>query len=118
MAKNGSSAPHSDKTVGKTVQPGRNGGTLLVGNPGCKGGTGRPPNEWKARMAKIADRWAKAVETQKVVDNPKHPHFMKAGQFAAEQAHGQASKNVDLTTGGEMLPAPQIVYIGGKRVVF
>jgi hypothetical protein len=48
-------------------------------------------------MSAIADRWAQAVETNKVVDNPKHPHFMKAGQFAAEQAHGQAAKRLEVS---------------------
>jgi hypothetical protein len=34
-----------ENTVETSVQEGRNGGWLKVGNPGNNGGTGRPPNE-------------------------------------------------------------------------
>jgi hypothetical protein len=37
--------PKSDKT-----RPGKNGGTLNVGNPGNKGSTGRPTNEMRNRL--------------------------------------------------------------------
>ena len=37
--------PKSDKT-----RPGKNGGTLNVGNPGNKGSTGRPTNEMRNQM--------------------------------------------------------------------
>lgn len=37
-----------EKTDEKTVQPGKHGGWLKVGNEGCKGGTGRPSNEIRA----------------------------------------------------------------------
>lgn len=47
-------------------------------------------------MAAIADRWAQTIETAKVVEDATHPHFMKAGQFAAEQVHGRASQVVEL----------------------
>ena len=37
--------PKSDKT-----RPGKNGGTLNIGNPGNKGSTGRPTNEHRNQM--------------------------------------------------------------------
>jgi hypothetical protein len=40
-----------EKSVDKTVQPGNNGGTLRRGNPGNKGGSGRPPAEIRQRCA-------------------------------------------------------------------
>jgi hypothetical protein len=57
---------------------------------------GRPPNEWKAKMAKLADRWQQTLEAQKVLEDPEHEHFMAAGKFCAEQAHGAAAKRVTL----------------------
>lgn len=83
-------ATPTDNPVEKPVQvrtmPGRNGGTLNVG--GNHGG-GRPPNAWKARMAKLADRWAQAAEAKRILDDPDHPEWMAAGRFAAEQAYGK-----------------------------
>ena len=75
--------------------PGKNGGTLLVG--GTQGG--RPPDAWKAKMAALADRWQQTLEAQKVLEDPEHEHFMAAGKFCAEQAHGAAAKRV--TLGGD-----------------
>lgn len=75
--------------------PGRNGGTLLVG-PTNKGGPGRPPDAFKARMASLADRWAQAADAKKIVDDPDHPEWMAAGKFAAEQGYGRPAQTVEL----------------------
>lgn len=77
------------------TMPGRRGGTLKRG--GVNPGSGRPPNEWKRRMEQLADRWAKAAEVQKVLDNPEHPQWMNAGRFAAEQAHGKPQQSIDVS---------------------
>lgn len=71
------------------------GGKLRSGNPGNVGG-GRPSTAWKQRMAYLAEEGRKALETAKVLQNPEHPLFMPAFKFAAEQAHGQAAKRVEV----------------------
>ena len=89
----------SVNTVPTGMMPGRNGGLLKRGgNP--TGAGGRPPDDWKAKCASLADRGAKAVAAAQVIENPDHPVFLGAWKFAAEQAHGKAQASVDLTTGG------------------
>lgn len=75
------------------TQPGANGGTLKVGNPGNKGG-GRPPDAWKALCADMADRGAKAALAKQVLDDPEHPAWLGAWKFVAEQAHGKAAQTI------------------------
>ena len=69
-------------------------GLLRSGGTDNGGAGGRPPDAWKAKMAKLADRWAQAAEAQRVLDDPDHPHWMRAGQFASEQAHGKPTQPI------------------------
>jgi hypothetical protein len=58
-----------EKTVKNTVRPARNGGTFITGNPGNKGGTGRPPNALREKHGKTANLLAEfdAVQVEKHV---------------------------------------------------
>jgi hypothetical protein len=51
-----------ENSVDNTVQPGKNGGKLRKGNPGNKGGTGRPPAEIRQRCADGFDRHIATAE--------------------------------------------------------
>ena len=74
-------------------------GKVRLGSlPGNKGGTGRPPNAFKARMKALADRWAQAAEAKKILDNPEHPYWMHAGRFAAEHGYGKPEQSVQVST--------------------
>jgi hypothetical protein len=61
---------------------------------------GRPPDAFKAEMAALADRWRQAAKAKGILDDPEHPHWMNAGKFAHEMAHGRPNQAVDLTSGG------------------
>jgi hypothetical protein len=88
----------SKNTVKKSAtRPGRNGGTLKVGNPGNKGGTGRPPNEWKAQMERLADRARQALEASRVLDNTEHPLYLHAAKWVQENAHGKPAQTLEHT---------------------
>jgi hypothetical protein len=68
---------------------------LLTGNPGNKGGTGRPPNwlrEWCDE--RLADPTAKdAVEL--ILSNPKNPAFVPMWKAVADRAHGKPLQTLD-----------------------
>lgn len=85
-----------DKSTGESsavpvgaLVPQPHGGALRNGGTN-KGGTGRPPDAWKAKMRELADRWAQAAEANRVLDDPDHKEWMAAGRFVGEQAHGKA----------------------------
>lgn len=64
-------------------------------------GPGRPPDEFKRRMAAIAsgDKQLKALE--EIAKDKGHPDFLKALAFAADRGYGKAQQHVDVTTGGQ-----------------
>jgi hypothetical protein len=83
-------ATEHKNTAVKTVatRPGANGGTLLTGNPGNKGGTGRPP--------KALIEWAKEIINDPAIQDV-YAARAKAGdlkvfEFAAERAEGKAKE--------------------------
>ena len=63
----------NDSEATKT-QPGKNGGTLKVGNEGNKGGLGRPPNEVRAMARENGYRFLGLIEKR----------LLKLEQLAAE----------------------------------
>lgn len=98
----------------RTRTPRHGAGQLRIGNPGNKGGTGRPPDAWKALCRDLASRPQMITAAEKVLANPKHPAWLGAWKFLAEQGYGRAPQNVDVTSGGE--PVRQVLVIAGQRV--
>ena len=93
------------KTARKTatVIPAHGKGALLAGGQiGNKGG-GRPPDEWKATMRRLRDRWLVAAEAEKVLENPSHPAWLQAAKFLHEAVEGKAPQPVDVTSQGKAL---------------
>lgn len=88
--------------VGELVPQPNGRGALRFGGTN-KGGPGRPPDAWKARMRALADRGAQTLETKRVLEDETHPLFEAAWKFATEQGHGKASQNIDLTSKGESM---------------
>lgn len=79
------------------TQPGRNGGRLLAGGkPGNKGGSGRPPSDWKAKMAEALDRAEAENVVKTIIADPKAKPAdrLKAIEFAASYAEGKPSQPV------------------------
>jgi len=102
--------------VEKIPQP--HGGALLSGGmPGNVGGTGRPPDAWRALCRTLASRTEMVQTAEEVLKDKNHPAWLGAWKFLAEQGYGKAAQSLDLTTDGKPL-VPQVIIIGGQRVVF
>jgi len=70
-----------ENTVKNTVRPALNGGHFITGNPGNKGGPGRPPNELRALAREGAEPFIKGCN--KIVKDPLKEgsyEFFKAGE--------------------------------------
>ena len=67
------------------------GGTL-----GNKGGTGRPPDEFRARMRELATLADKRKHIETVLDDPAHPQWLPALRHVTEHGYGKAIQPVDL----------------------
>ncbi len=73
------------------TMPGRNGGKLLAGGkPGNKGGTGRPPDEFKEAMAQLASRAERLATLETILSDPSHQYFMAALKHCTEYGYGKA----------------------------
>ena len=65
------------------------------GNPIGKGpkrgaaNAGRPVKVFSDAMARIAQRGETLKNVQAILDDPMHPHFMKALEFAADRGFGK-----------------------------
>ena len=85
-------------------QPNGRGALLSGGIPGLPSNGGRPRDEWKAQMRKLADAWQKQEVAGAVVADPSHPHWMSAGKYVTDQGYGAPPKPVEITgAGGEPL---------------
>lgn len=83
------------------TRPGRNGGTLLTGNPGNKGGPGRPSNEWRNLMSDFTlDPRALAGLRRSLRGKNGPMAQIRAYKYVSEQAHGKAVQPVQV--GGEL----------------
>ncbi len=67
-----------------------------AGNPQnkTKAGPGRLPDTFKNRMATLAARAKTAKNVEKILDDDKHPQFMKALEFAADRGFGKAPQPI------------------------
>lgn len=95
-----------EKTPRKTpkVNVGKNGNALRVGNPGNKGGTGRPPNEFKETLRNLVDRGTVHEHLLGVLEQgPSHPQFLDVLKYVTEHGYGKAAASMDVTSGGRPL---------------
>lgn len=54
------------------------------------------PNTFKDRMALIAERGRTAENIERILDDPDHPHFMKALEFVANRGIGPVPKEIQM----------------------
>ncbi len=88
------SRPKSCKARG--TRPGRNGGRLNAG--GTFTGAGRPPDEFKRRMAAIASSEEALAYLEACVKGEHGPQAALAGmRYAAERGYGQPTRQHDVT---------------------
>lgn len=78
--------------VTKLMMP--NGGFLLAGSTDGNGG-GRPPDAWKKLCQECANKGAKTILAQKVLEDALHPAFMGAFRFLTEQGYGKATERIE-----------------------
>lgn len=82
--------------------PKHGGGKLKTGGtPGNKGGTGRPPNEFKAYLTGLVSREDVRLGVESILTDPKMAYdpakaklYLDAFKWAAEQVHGKANQPV------------------------
>lgn len=60
-----------------TMHPGRNGGWLRTGNPGNRGGTGRPSNAMRAALAREQAEYYGPLPAENTVKTPGHENLKK-----------------------------------------
>ena len=96
--------PKSGKKSREPI-PQPHGGALIpgAGKGPPKGSGGRPPDESKATMRRLRDRWLVAAEAEKVLENPAHPAWLQAAKFIHEAVEGKAPQPVDVTSQGKAL---------------
>jgi hypothetical protein len=70
--------------------PQAHGGALLSGGvPGNKGGTGRPPNWFAAKLRECRDRDEVVEELKRAMADRADPNFLAAIKFATERLEGR-----------------------------
>lgn len=76
-----------------TSYGGKAGNTPNTSTPG----SGRPPDTFKMRMATLVERANTVGNIEQILDNPQHPSFMKALEFATDRAYGKPTDNKQLS---------------------
>lgn len=95
------------KTATKTALriPSHGRGKLLPkGRLGNKGGTGRPPDEFKALCQNLATSADTLKAVTAILRDKSHPAFMGALKWASEHGYGKPTQTVQMAghDGGEM----------------
>jgi hypothetical protein len=75
----------SDKSRPKLI-PQPHGGALQIGNPGNKGGAGRPPNELRKRLRDGLEGAIPSI--LEAAADPDHPHYRWAVEISAKYGLG------------------------------
>ena len=105
---------NSGGNSGRKLVPQKHGGALLPGGvPGNKGGTGRPPDEFKGRMAAIASLEAGLEFLEKCVVGEHGPQFaIAAHRYVADRGYGRVSNVVEGSPDAPTAPtAIRITYL-------
>ncbi|MDB4952071.1 MAG: hypothetical protein JWM27_4720 [Gemmatimonadetes bacterium] len=81
------------------LRPGPRGGKLLPGGkPGNRGGTGRPPNEFRGRMAKLASSSKAEAYLKRCLAGEFGPkYFLQAQAFVADRGYGRPTQAVEVS---------------------
>ena len=59
---------------------------------GKKGRSGRKPDAWREMMGRLVNRESTLRALKRVIKNPRHPAWLGALKFAAEQAYGKPTQ--------------------------
>ncbi len=108
-----------DKSARKTAHiirhPKANGGALLsAGQPGNKGGTGRPPDAFRELCRELA--CSGSVAAAAILQLPDHPAYIGALKWATEHGYGKPKETVEHS--GNVIHTHQIWAFGAQKVEF
>lgn len=79
--------------------PQPNGDALLAGGVvGHRGGSGRPPDEFKLLLASLASRARTVAALSKILKDKDHPLFMKALQYASDRGYPELALAIRAAT--------------------
>lgn len=103
------------KNDGIPMRPARNGGQFRTGNPGNKGGTGRPPSAFlkalkehlppmraaeivgKIAAGDILEHLGDAKDGKPIIGETRNADRMRAVEFWADRVEGKTTQAVDMT---------------------
>lgn len=110
------SRPKKSPSKSPPSRPGKHGGLLLSGNPGNIGGTGRPPDAFKAMCRELACSAEQAAAL--ILTKPDHPAFIGALKWATENGYGKPVESIEHSgpNGGPI--AVQVWQFGARKVAF
>lgn len=99
MATRPAKTPDKSPRAGELVKPKHGVGLIRHGSaPGTnRGGTGRPPDEFRAACAKLADDTLRRGYVEGILKDPSHPQFMRALEWAADRGYGKTPQAVEHT---------------------
>lgn len=64
-------------------------------NVGGNHGGGRPKDEWKAMLREMASSDQTLAGIRSILQDPTHPQYLKALEFAAERGYGKEAQTVE-----------------------
>jgi hypothetical protein len=96
----------ADNTGHKLRTPKHGGGKLRTGNPGNKGGPGRPPKEFKEMCRRLVGSEAMEGTFTRVLKKPTHPAWTPTVKLLTEHGYGAPDRTVKVSGGA----APIGVY--------
>ena len=81
-----------------------------------KGGTGRPPDAFRARMRELATYADQQGHIESVLSDPDHAQWMAALRHVTEHGYGKPAQSVEVS--GNLELERQAFVIGGQRITF
>lgn len=82
-------------TIRKIPQPGGRGALNSGGTPGNKGGTGRPPDQFKELCRELATAENTIKSIRAILKSRKDPQFMAALRWASEHGYGKPAQPLE-----------------------
>jgi len=104
----------SDDKQSERSNPGRNGNKLRVGNPGNKGGTGRPRNEFKQFCEDLLRQPNVQSTLERVLTDPDSRNYGHALKYATAYGQGLPTEHVSITSTARVVHTIQLPPIGAE----
>lgn len=96
--------------------PQAHGGALQVGNPGNKGGTGRPPNWLKDWCDELLANDKAKKQVEEILQDKDHQAYHQMWKAVSDRAAGKPGLSLEVK--GEIIHKHQIWKFGDNEVTF